>query len=345
MSASHRPQAARVRLASRRHVLGAVAGAAAALATGSWPLRAAAQASAVPEASRIVVGFGAGGGIDLLARVLAERIGPELGPKHHVIVDNRPGAGGQIAATTLLNAPADGATYLLAPLITPVLSQLVYNKPGYDPAVDFVPVGLVAHFQFALAVPASHPAKSIPAFIAWLKANPGKASFGSPAAGSLPHFFGLLLGDAAGVDFVHVAYKGGGPMLADLAGGQISSAIQTTTEFLPLHRQGKIRILGTFSQKRLPELPDVQTFAEAGYPKATGSGWYSLWARKGTPPAAVAAFNRALNIALADPKVKARLDELALEPDPRTPEALEKLRVAEIAKWRPVIEASGFRAD
>ncbi len=320
---------------SRRSVLGA----AAALALAGR------VSATVPSSSRIVVGFGAGGGIDLLARVLAERIGPLLGPGHHVVVDNRPGGGGQIAASLLLNAPADGSTYLLAPLITPVLSQIVYQKPGYDPAVDFVPVGLTAHFQFALAVPGSHPAKTVPELIAWFKANPDKANFGSPAAGSLPHFFGLLLGHAAKVDIVHVPYKGGGPMLSDLAGGQISAAVQTTTELLPLHRQGKVRVLGTFSARRTRELPEVPTFAELGYPKATGSGWYSLWARKGTPPAAVAAFNQALNTALREPGVKAKLDELALEPDPRTPQALEALRVAEIAKWRPVIEASGFRAD
>jgi tripartite-type tricarboxylate transporter receptor subunit TctC len=328
-------------LLSRRVVLGA---ASAAFAVGALP-RALAQATAVPEQSRIVVGFGAGGGIDLLARVLAERIGPLLGPKHHVLVENRTGANGQIAANLLLSSPADGATYLLAPLITPVLSQLVYSKPGYNPAVDFTPVGLAAHFQFAVAVPAGHPAKTATELIAWFKANPAKANFGSPAAGSLPHFFGLLLGDAAGVDIVHAAYKGGPGLLSDLAGGQLSSAITTSSEFLPLHKEGKIRILATFGDKRTRELPDVPTLAELGYPKATGSGWYSLWAKKGTPPAAVAAFNRALNIALGEPGVKARLAELALEPDPRTPEALEKLRLAEIEKWRPVIAASNFRAD
>lgn len=328
---------------SRRAMLASLAGTAYAAAMPSWA--ALQQVPQVPESARIVVGFGAGGGIDLLARVLAEALGAQLGPRHHVIVDNRPGGGGQIAANVLLNAPPDGATYLLAPLITPVLSQLVYRNPGYDPATDFTPVGLVAHFQFALAVPAAHPARTVPEFIAWLKAHPGQANFGSPAAGSLPHLFGLLLGEAAGVDIVHVAYKGGGPMLNDLAGGQISSAIQTTTELLPLHRQGKIRILGTFSNKRTRELPQVPTFAESGYPKASGSGWYSLWARKAAPAGAVAAVNRGLNAVLADPAVRARLDELALEPDPRTPQALEQLRVAEIAKWRPVIAASGFRAD
>lgn len=328
-------------LLSRRTVLGA---ASAALALGTLP-RALAQATAVPEQSRILVGFGAGGGIDVLARTLAERIGPLLSPKHHVIVDNKPGGNGQIAANLFLNAPADGATYLLAPLITPVLSQLVYNKPGYNPAVDFTPVGLTAHFQFALAVPANHPAKTAPELLAWFKANPTKANFGSPAAGSLPHFFGLLLGGAANADIVHVPYKGGPALLADLAGGQLSSAITTSSEFLPLHKEGKVRILATFGEKRTRELPDVPTLAELGFPKAVGSGWYSIWARKGTPPAAVAAFNRALNTALGEPAVKARLAELALEPDPRTPEALEKLRLAEIEKLRPVIVASNFRAD
>jgi len=330
---------------ARRTWLRQAVAALAAVSTVGWAPAALAQSSAVPETSRILVGFGAGGGIDLLARVLAERIAPQLGARHHFVVDNKPGAGGQIAAQALLSAPADGGTYLIAPLITPVLSQIVYKKPGYDPARDFTPVGLVAHFQFALAVPASHPARTVPEFVAWLQANPDKANFGSPAAGSLPHFFGLLLGGAAQVDIVHVAYKGGAPMLSDLAGGQISSAIQTTTELLPLYKQGKIRILGTFSEKRTRELPDVPTFVESGYPKAVGSGWYSLWARNGTPAAAVTAVNRALNKSLADPAVKARLDALALEPDPRTPHALEQLRVAEIVKWRPVIEASGFWAD
>lgn len=330
----------------RRQLLGAATAAGAGALAGLSPLGAFAQTGrAVPEQSRILVGFGAGGNIDVLARLLAERIGPLLGPGHHVRVENKPGGGGQIAARQFLDAPADGATYLIAPLITPVLSQLVYANPGYDPKVDFAPVGLVAHFQFGLAVPASHPARNVPELIAWFKANPGRANFGSPAAGSLPHFYGLLLGDAAKVDIVHVAYKGGPPLLSDLAGGQLSAAVSTVSEFLPLHKEGRIRIIGSFGSQRTRELPDVPTLAELGYAKATGSGWFSLWARGQTPPAAVAAVNRALNTALAEPALRARLAELALEPDPRTPAELERLRLAEIEKWRPVIAASGFRAD
>ena len=331
-------------LALPRRLLGA---AAAAIAAGALPVSAGAQpvSSAVPATSRILLGFGAGGSIDALARLLAERIGVLLGPKHAVIVENRAGANGQIAAQELLRAPANGGTYLLAPLITPVLSQLVFSKPGYDPKTDFAPVGLAARFQFAIAVPASHPAKNAKELIAWFKAHPAQANFGSPAAGSLPHFFGLLLGDAAGVEIVHVPYKGGPALLTDLGGGQLSAAVSTVSELLPLHKDGKIRIIATFGSQRDRDVPDVPTLAELGYPKAQGSGWFSLWARRGTPPAALAEFHKALNTALAEPAVRSKLAELALQADPRTPEYLEQLRVAEIEKWRPVIAASGFKAD
>ena len=134
-------------------------------------------------------------------------------------------------------------------------------------------------------------------------------------------------------------------MMTDLISGQLASAIQTTSELAPLHKEGKVRILGTFGAQRSRELPDVPTFAEAGYPKATGSGWYSLWARKGTSPDAIATVNRAVNQALADPKLQPKWAELSLQPDPRTPQALEQLRVAEVAKWRPVITNSGFTIE
>lgn len=329
------------RRALGRHVVG---GAVAGVSWLALPGQAFAH-GAVPETARILVGFGAGGPIDVLARLLAERIAPQLGKNHHIVVENKAGGNGQIAAQALLNAPADGSNYLLTPLITPVLSQLVFRKPGYDPAVDFSPVGLVAHFQFALAVPASHPAKTLGEFVTWLKANPSKANFGSPAAGSLPHFFGLLLGTAAAVDMVHVPYKGGPALFTDLIGGQLSSAIETTSGLAPLHKEGKVRVLATFTDKRTRELPDVPGVVEAGYPQAKGSGWYSLWARKGTPATAIQAVNKALNLALADPGVKAKLTDLSLDADPKTPEQLESLRLADLAKWRPVIEASGFKAD
>jgi tripartite-type tricarboxylate transporter receptor subunit TctC len=208
-------------------------------------------------------------------------------------VDNKPGANGQIAAQTLLNAPSDGSTYLIAPLITPVLSQIVYKKPGYDPARDFL--RWVCSRISSSAWPSPPGTRRAIFRNMWPGSRPTpKANFGSPAVGSLPHFFGLLLGEAAGVNIVHVPYKGGPAMMTDLISGQLASAIQTTSELAPLHKEGKVRILGT-SAASGRELPDVPTFAEAGYPKATGSGWYSLWARKGTSPEAIAAVNRAVN--------------------------------------------------
>lgn len=300
---------------------------------------------AQPATSRIVVGFAPGGGADLVARLLVDRLTTRLGNGHRVIVENRPGGAGKIAVDALRSAPADGGTLLLAPLVTPVLSQLVFRNPGYDPARDFAPVGLVAHFQFALAVAPDHPARDVRSFVAWLKANPAKANFGSPSAGSLPHFFGLLLGAAAGVDFTHVSYRGGSPMLTDLVGGQITSGIDTVQELLELQRAGKLRIIGTFSDHRVPQWPNVPTFAEQGFPRATGSGWYSLWTTAGTPADTVSTWNRALVAVLEEPAVRQKFAEWALETEPGSPEALDKLRVADLEKWRPIIAASGFKAD
>lgn len=299
----------------------------------------------VPPQSRIIVGFAAGGGADLIARMLAERMRDSLPPGTQIVVENRAGAGGKIAVDALRASPADGSAMLLAPLVTPVLSQLTFRDPGYDPAKDMTPIGMIGHFQFALAVNAGHAAKSMPEFVAWLKSNRDKANFGSPSLGSLPHFFGVMLGRAIGVDMVHVAYRGGAPMLTDLMGGQIACGLDTHIELIELHRSGRIRILASFADKRSALIPEVPTMAELGYKDATGSGWYSLWAPARTPPAVVAALNNALNNALAHPDIREKLTRTGTEPATSTPEGLEQFRLAEIEKWRPIIAASGFKAD
>lgn len=320
---------------SRRRYLQALA-----LSAG-LPWAGAVQASS----ARILVGFAPGGSADLLARLLAEGLAAEWGEGRALVVDNRAGGAGRLAVDQLRLAPDDGRTLLLAPLVTPVLSQLVFRQPGYDPGVDMQPVSLIAHFQFALAVHPDHPAHSVADFIAWLKAHPQQANFGSPSPGSLPHFFGLLLGQQAGVEMLHVAYRGGTPMLADLMGGQISSGINIIQELLPLQQSGKIRVLGVFAAQRVRELPEIPTFAELGYPAAQGSGWYSLWTTAGTPPALVARWNRAVAAVLQQSAVRQRLAEWALEPAHSTPPALEALRRADIEKWRPIIAGSGLRLD
>ena len=299
----------------------------------------------VPAQSKIILGFAPGGGADLIARILADKMREGLPAGSQIFVENKAGAGGKIAVEALRASAADGGTMLLAPLVTPVLSQLIFKNPGFDPATDMTPVGMVGHFQFALAVPPNHPAKNMAEFVAWLKANKEKANFGSPSPGSLPHFFGIMLGRAIGVDMVHVAYKGGAPMINDLMGGQIACGMDTHIELIPLHQAGKIRILASFADKRSTPIPDVPTMAELGFKDATGSGWYSLWAPAKTPTATIAALNKALNIALANADVKEKFARTGTEPAMSTPEGLEKIRLAEIEKWRPVILASGFKAD
>ena len=298
----------------------------------------------VPAQSKILVGFAAGGGADLIARMLAERMRDTL-PGTQFVVENRTGAGGKIAVDALRASPPDGSAILLAPLISPVLSQLVYRNPGFDPAKDMAPIGMVGHFQYALAVGASHPAKTMQEFVAWLKANPTKANFGSPSPGSLPHFFGIMLGKAIGVEMVHVAYRGGAPMLTDLIGGQIACGFDTHIELIELHKSGRIRMLASFADKRSALIPDVPTMTELGYKDAQASGWYSMWAPAKTPPATIAALNKALNAALVHPDIREKLLRTGTEPATSTPEALEQFRLAEIEKWRPVIAASGFKAD
>lgn len=322
----------------RKILLGSLAGP----ALAALPRLTSAQ---VPVQSKIIVGFAAGGGADLIARMLADKMRDGLAPGTQIIVENKIGAGGKIAVDALRASPADGSAMLLAPLVTPVLSQLTFKNPGYNPATDMTPIGMVGHFQFALAVPPNHPAKNMADFVTWLKANKDKASFGSPSPGSLPHFFGIMLGRAIGVEMVHVAYKGGAPMLNDLMGGQIACGMDTHIELIELHKAGKIRILASFADKRSSLIPDIPTMAELGFKDATGSGWYSLWAPAKTPAATVAALNKALNIALATADVKEKLARTGTEPAMSTPEGLEKFRLAEIEKWRPVIVASGFKAD
>ncbi|MFM9994133.1 MAG: Bug family tripartite tricarboxylate transporter substrate binding protein [Burkholderiaceae bacterium] len=304
------------------------------------------QANAqVPTQAKIIVGFSPGGGADLIARMLADKMRESLAGGTQIVVENKTGAGGKIAVDALRAASPDGGTMLLAPLVTPVLSQLTLKNPGYDPAKDMTPVGMVGHFQFALAVPAQHSAKTMPEFVNWLKANPKKANFGTPSPGSLPHFFGVMLGNAIGVEMEHVAYKGGTPMLNDLLGGQIPCGIDTHIELIELHKSGKIRILASFADNRSNLISEVPTMAELGYKNATGSGWYSLWAPAKTPAAAVLALNKALNFALSNADVTQKLARIGVDPAMSTPEGLEKLRLAEIEKWRPVIAASGFKSD
>jgi tripartite-type tricarboxylate transporter receptor subunit TctC len=292
---------------------------------------------------RLLVGFPPGGSADIAARLLTERIGAEL--KQPVVVDNKPGAGGRIAAELLKNAAPDGTTLLLTPIVVPVLAPLVFSRLAYNPTTDFAPVGQVANFQFAISVNAAHPAKNVQELVAWYKANPPLANYGTPGAGSLPHFFGVMLASGAGIDLVHVPFNGGGPLMNALVGNQVSAAIDTMVDQIELMRSGKIRMLATSGATRSPLLPDVPTIVESGFKGVEGTSWFAIYAPAKTPPATIQQLNAALNKALAAPELRERFIKLGLEPTGGSPAELAAIMQRDTERWAPVIKASGFRGD
>jgi len=292
---------------------------------------------------KLMVGFAPGGSADIAARLIAERMSAEL--KQTVVVENRPGAGGRIAAEQLKNAAPDGGTLMLAPIVVPVLAPLVFSKLPYDPVADFAPVAHLANFQFGFSVNASHPAKTVAELLQWFRANPDKTNFGSPAPGSLPHFFGVMVARGAGLDMIHVPFNGGGPLMNALAGNQVSSAIDTLVDQIEMHRAGKTRILATSGAARSPLLPDVPTFAEAGLRGVEGASWFGVYAPAKTPEATVRQQNAAINKALAAPEVRERFGKLGLEPVGGAPADLAALMKRDTERWGPVVKASGFKAD
>jgi tripartite-type tricarboxylate transporter receptor subunit TctC len=313
-----------------------------ALALGLSLLAAAASAQ-VDRPVRILVGFAAGGSADIAARLLAERMQPEL--KQTVVVDNKPGAGGRIAAEMLKNAPPDGGTIMLAPIVVPVLAPLVFSKLSYDPLIDFAPVAKVADFQFGLSVNAANPIRSVSELITWSKFNASLANYGTPAPGSLPHFFGVQIAKATGIDYVHVPFNGGAPAMNALVGNQVGFVIDNVVDGIEMYRAGKTRMLATSGAARSPLLPEVPTFAEAGLPGIEGVSWFAVYAPAKTPEALVRQLNAAINKALAAPDLRERFTRLGLEPTGGTPADLAAAMKRDSERWEPVVKASGFRAD
>ncbi len=302
----------------------------------------AAQAQ-IDKPVKILVGFPPGGSADVMARLLAERMAAEL--KQPVVVENKPGAGGRIAAELLKNAPADGSTIMMAPVVVPVLVPLVFSKLNYDAATDLAPVAHLANFQFGIAVNAAHPAKNVQELVAFYRANAAQANFGSPAPGSLPHFFGTMLARGAGVDLVHVPFNGGAPLINALVGSQVTAGIDVVAEQVELHKSGKLRVLATSGATRSPLLPDVPTATEAGLKGVEGSGWFAAFAAGKTPEPQVRALNAALNKALQAPEVRERFAKLGLEPAGGSAAELAALMKRDSERWAPVVKASGFRGD
>jgi len=292
---------------------------------------------------RVLVGFPAGVSIDVVTRILTDKMKDDL--KRPVIVDNRPGAGGRLAAELLKAAAPDGHTVMVTPIVVPVLAPMVFNKLGYNPDTDFAPVGKVCDFSFALAVPANSPAKNLKDYASWLKTNPQQANFGSPAAGSLPHFFGVMIGTALNVDMVHVPFNGGAALQSAVLGGHAPAGIDVVMEWQQNAKSGKVHVLATSGAQRSKVMPDVPTFKEQGFPDAVGQGWFAMYAPAKTPQASIDEINKALNKALAHPEVRERFAALGLDAGGGSAADLQKTMQEDAKRWGPIVKKSGFKAD
>jgi len=301
----------------------------------------AAQAEAQPPV-RIVVGFAAGGGIDTTARILAEGMGQALG--RTFVVENRPGAGGLIAAQVLKAAPADGNTLLLTNDHTVAILPHTLKNPGFDTARDFAPVAIVSDkIVFALA---THPGTGITRLkdiSAWAHRNPGKANFGVPAPGSMPEFAVGLLAKSLQIDAAPAAYRGGSPLAMDLSAGQIPFGLTSTFELMPFAKAGKVRFLAVSGSARHPDLPDVPTFAELGIQGLELSNVAGLYAPAGTPPAVIARYSEAVRTTLSSAKTRERLQALGSTPNYGGPDALARSTQRISDAWGPVIRQSGYQ--
>lgn len=299
----------------------------------------AAQAQKIEGPIRLLVGYTPGGASDRAARMVGEALQQRLGATG--IVENKTGAGGRIAAQALRTARDNETVLMIGNPAVIVVAPLVFKSNGYDPVADFVPVAQVSRYEFGIAVSASAPMRDFSQLVAWLRANPAQANFGVPATGSLPHFFSLMVADAAKVKPQVIGYRGSAPLLTDLLGGQVPVAVDTLDSLLPQHEGGKLRILAIGGDKRAPELPQVPTLKEAGLP-VVADGWNVFFAAASMRAARVRELGAAIEAIMRDPGMQKKFRDAAMDPVAAGPEATAKMLTAYRAKWEPVIKAAGI---
>jgi tripartite-type tricarboxylate transporter receptor subunit TctC len=290
---------------------------------------------------RILVGFSAGGGTDAIARTLAERLKDELGAP--VVVENRPGAGGQIAAQALKAAAPDGTTLLISHDHTISILPLVVRNPGFDPAQDFTPVAGFASFVNALALAPGTPAKNFNEYVGWIRGQGGKSAIGVPAPASVPEFLVKVIGEKFQIDVVAVPYRGSAPMIADMLATQIPAGVGSVPEFVENHKAGKLGVVAVLGGQRQSVMPEVPTFAELGLAGFEDVPYYAFFAPAGTPKAAIDRFSGALARVIALPDVKDRLTAWGLTIDFMPQEQLAARERAYAQAWAKIIKASGFQ--
>ncbi len=317
------------------------------LATASigslWPLGSLAQS--LPETARVIVGYPPGGGIDLISRRLAEQLTGKLAKA--VIVDNRPGAAGRIAVDIARQSPPDGLTLLMNPAGVLTINPHTYKKSNYDPFKDFTALSLAALIDFGFAIGPGVPpeVKTLADFARWAKANDGKVTFGSPAAGAPPHFVGDSLSRTLGLNMTHVPYRGGAPAMNDLMGGQISAVVLTLGDLIQPAKAGKLRLLASTGPARSKFSPEISTFAELGVNGLDMRDWFGVYIVGAASAEATARLVSLIRGALASSQYVQGLAAIGIEAASSTPQEMDHLFRLDYERWGAIVKASGFVAD
>ena len=291
---------------------------------------------------RILVGFPPGGSVDVVARLLADRLRASL--NQNVIVENKPGAGGRVALQELKRAAPDGQVLCLTPSGALVIQPWLFANLGFDPLKDFSPISRVTVFDFAVTVGPSAPQGDLKAVLAWMKAHPDKANYATSGAGTVPHFAGVLVSQAAGIPLTHVAYRGGALAAQDLIGGQVPMMIDTLSETLEHHKTGKVRIIAVTGEQRSRSLPEVPTLRELGINTAADA-FFGLYGPAGMPADVTSRIDSAVGTILRDSTVQERITNFGLVASHAGPTDLAATQLTHYRRWEAPIKASGFKAD
>jgi tripartite-type tricarboxylate transporter receptor subunit TctC len=289
---------------------------------------------------KIIVPTPPGGPVDVIARLTANSLQTSLGKAF--VVENRPGAGNTIGSKDAAEAVPDGYTLLYTAASGQVIAPLLHPDAGYDPLKSFDPIALVGESSNILVVNPSVPANTVQELVAYAKANPGKVNFSSGGIGVLPHLIGEMFKARAGIDIVHVPYKGGGPSISDVVAGNVQMTFEGTSILLPLIKAGRLRALAVTTPKRIPQLPDVPTMVESGFPNFVSTSWTGLLAPAHTPEPVIVKLNAAINEGLKTPELKTALERLSNEPLGGTPADFTAVIKGDLDKWSPIVNSLGL---